>query len=40
VTVTHWLGKHRSAMLPAGTELVMELSRPMTMTVVVASSGQ
>jgi hypothetical protein len=38
VTVTHWLGKHRSAMLPAGTELVMELSRPMTMT--VANSGQ
>ena len=40
VTVTHWLGKHRSAMLPAGTELVMELSRPMTMTMTVASSGQ
>jgi hypothetical protein len=37
-TVTHWLGKHRSAMLPAGTELVMELSRPMTMA--AASSGQ
>jgi hypothetical protein len=32
VTVAHWLGKHRSAMLPAGTELVMELNRPMTMT--------
>lgn len=30
-TVAHWLSKHRSAMLPAGTELVMELSRPMTM---------
>jgi hypothetical protein len=40
VTVTHWLGKHRSAMLPAGTEMVMELSRPMTMTMTVASSGQ
>jgi hypothetical protein len=38
VTVAHWLGKHCSAMLPAGTELVMELNRPMTMT--VASSGQ
>ncbi|MGB8013988.1 MAG: hypothetical protein WCF68_20405 [Terriglobales bacterium] len=38
VTVTHWLGKHRSATLPAGTELVMELSRPMTMT--GANSGQ
>jgi|ERR1022692_1833971 hypothetical protein len=32
VTVTHWLSKHRSAMLPAGTEMVMELSRSMTMT--------
>lgn len=31
-TVSHWLSKHRSAMLPAGTELVMELSRPMTMS--------
>ena len=37
-TVTHWLGKHRSATLPAGTELVMELNRPMTMS--TASSGQ
>ena len=36
-TVAHWLGKHRSAMLPAGTELVMELNRPMVMS---ASSGQ
>ena len=40
ITVSHWLGKHRSAMLPAGTELVMELSRPMTMTTAVAGSGQ
>jgi hypothetical protein len=40
VTVTHWLSKHRSATLPAGTELVMELSRPMTMTTAVAASGQ
>jgi hypothetical protein len=40
VTVTHWLGKHRSATLPAGTELVMELSRPMTMTTVAAAGGQ
>jgi len=31
VTVAHWLGKHRSATLPAGTELVMELNRPMVM---------
>jgi hypothetical protein len=39
VTVAHWLGKHRSAMLPAGTELVMELNRPMTMTMPGASNG-
>lgn len=32
VTVTHWLSKHRSATLPAGTELVMELNRPMVMS--------
>lgn len=36
-TVTHWLSKHRSATLPAGTELVMELNRPMVMS---PSSGQ
>jgi hypothetical protein len=38
VTVGHWLGKHRSASLPAGTELVMELNRPMVMTSV--ATGQ
>ena len=38
VTVAHWLSKHRSAMLPAGTELVMELDRPLAMT--AASGGQ
>jgi hypothetical protein len=32
VTVAHWLGKKRSAFLPAGTELVMEVSRPLAMT--------
>jgi hypothetical protein len=37
-TLGHWLGKHRSAMLPAGTEMVMELSRPMTMN--PQTSGQ
>ena len=36
-TVTHWLSKHRSATLPAGTVLWMELSRPMVMN---ASTGQ
>jgi hypothetical protein len=39
VTVTHWLGKHRSATLPAGTELVMELNRPMTMTTTTTTTG-
>jgi hypothetical protein len=37
-TVTHWLTKRRSAMLAPGTELVMELNRPMTMS--AASGGQ
>ncbi len=32
LTVAHWLGKKRSAMLPSGTELMMELSRPLEMT--------
>ena len=31
-TTGHWLGKHRSAIIPAGTELTLELNRPMTMT--------
>jgi hypothetical protein len=39
-TGAHWLSKHRSATLPAGTELTLELNRPLTMTPVVASSGQ
>lgn len=37
-TVAHWLGKHRSAEIPAGTELVLELSRPLAMT--TATAGQ
>ena len=32
LTVAHWLGKRRSAALPSGTELMMELSRPLAMT--------
>lgn len=36
-TVTHWLSKHRTATLPAGTVLWMELSRPMVMS---QSTGQ
>lgn len=30
-TTVHWLTKHRSATLPAGTELTLELNRPMIM---------
>lgn len=37
-TVTHWLFKSRSAVLPAGSELTMELSRPLQMT--PASGGE
>ena len=39
-TGAHWLSKHRSATLPAGTELTLELNRPLAMTSAVASSGQ
>src|SRR5580704_4234730 len=37
-TVAHWLSKRSSTMLPAGTELVMELSRSLAMT--AATGGQ
>jgi hypothetical protein len=37
-TVAHWLSKRSSTMMPAGTELVMELSRPLAMT--AATGGQ
>jgi hypothetical protein len=39
-TGAHWLSKHRSATLPAGTELTLELNRPLAMNTVVASAGQ
>jgi hypothetical protein len=39
-TTTHWLVQHRSAVLPSGTELMMELSRPMTMSTTAAGAGQ
>jgi len=38
-TVAHWLSKKSSASLPAGTELVMELSRPLEMA-PAANPGQ
>lgn len=36
----HWLSKHRSATLPAGTMLTIELNRPLAMTSNVGDSGQ
>jgi hypothetical protein len=39
-TGAHWLSKHRSATLPAGTLLTIELNRPLTMAPAVASAGQ
>jgi len=39
-TGVHWLSKHRSATLMAGTQLTLELNRPLTMTTAVASAGQ
>ena len=36
----HWLSKHRSATLPAGTMLTIETRRPVAMTAVAASAGQ
>ena len=39
-TGVHWLTKHRSATLMAGTELTLELNRPLAMTTAVASAGQ
>jgi hypothetical protein len=38
-TTAHWLTKHRSAILPAGTQLTLELNRPLTMTTVTAANG-
>lgn len=39
-TGVHWLSKHRSATLPAGTLLTLELNRPLQMTRSVASAAQ
>ncbi len=38
-TTVHWLSKHRSATLPAGTQLTLELNRPMAMGTAAATSG-
>jgi hypothetical protein len=38
-TTVHWLAKHRSATLPAGTQLTLELNRPLTMTSAATGGG-
>ncbi len=38
-TTGHWLAKHRSATLPAGTQLTLELNRPLTMNAPTANGG-
>lgn len=38
-TTGHWLAKHRSATLPAGTQLTLELNRPLSMTTTAASGA-
>src|SRR5215469_16094974 len=38
-TTGHWLAKHRSATLPAGTQLTLELNRALTMTTQKAANG-
>jgi hypothetical protein len=38
-TTVHWLAKHRSATLPAGAQLTLELNRPLTMTSAATGGG-
>jgi hypothetical protein len=38
-TTVHWLSKHRSATMPAGTQLTLELNRPMAMGAAVTGGG-
>jgi hypothetical protein len=37
-TTGHWLAKHRSATLPAGTQLTLELNRPLNMTTAASNA--
>ncbi|HTU41058.1 MAG TPA: hypothetical protein VMF10_05080, partial [Candidatus Aquilonibacter sp.] len=37
---THWLVEHHSAVMPAGTELTIELNRPIASAPAVANAGQ
>jgi hypothetical protein len=38
-TTGHWLAKHRSATLPIGTQLTLELNRPLSLTTTPPASG-
>jgi hypothetical protein len=38
-TTGHWLSKHRSAMIPSGTQLTLELNRPLMMETAATSGG-
>jgi len=38
-TTGHWLAKHRSATLPAGTQMTLELNRALSLTTTPAASG-
>lgn len=38
-TTAHWLVQHRSAVLPSGTQLMLELSRPLTISTTAAGAG-
>ena len=39
-TTTYWLVQHRSATMPSGTQLMLELSRPMMISSTTAVAGQ
>lgn len=39
-TTTHWLVEHHSAVLPAGTELTLELNRPLTFNNAPAAASK
>ena len=39
-TTVHWLVRHRQATLPSGTELTLELSRPLELGTITQSGGQ
>ncbi len=40
VTVVHWLTKRHSVEVPAGTELIMEINRPMNVSEMPLSAGE